>query len=417
MSSSCLNRFAFASLLLLTGFALAPLSARAQTYFVPKVDLSAEYHTDRELSRFSGSDATTGYIASLQAIMGKRTQRSDTEFRPRLRFQEYPDRSGVDPVDAFLDLSTNFRTEKSIYSLLASGSRQDTFNAEFGDASIDPDGPQTPPEHNDTGIVFVGNTRTEIELQPSMERALTERTRLNLTVDYDKVHYENTTRRARESYSLIYLTTTFKHELRPNTDIEIGPYISRYDSDETDGNRTDGAGVTVAWNHQVSEVSGTKFGISGERNKIDDPLLTGGEKKQTNWGAELSGYRRGQVSRFDYGVGRYLAASGIGSKTRRDELRFQLSRSLTPRLSFLGAVRGGSEQRLGFADASRDRSYARAELSMRYALTQTIYVGGGYRYAWQKYKDTDLNADDNVGFVSLTYQGLDIRRAAVRGTR
>ena len=113
-------------------------SGVAQNYVVPSVEVSSEYHTNRELNAAPGqADATTGYIATGQALIGKRTPRSQIELRPRVRFQEYPDRDGVDPVDLFLDLQGEFRTLRGIYSVLASASRQDTFNAEFGQAGID----------------------------------------------------------------------------------------------------------------------------------------------------------------------------------------------------------------------------------------------------------------------------------------
>jgi hypothetical protein len=405
---------------LIAGVAFASAAAfaqqvTAQTYVVPSVEVSSEYHTNRELTP-TAPDATTGYIATAQALMGKRTPRSQTELRPRVRFQEYPQRSGVDPLDVFLDLQSDFRTLTSEYSLLASFSRQDTFNAEFGSAGIDTTGPETPTAHNDTGIVFIGNTRTEFSVEPSFNHDVTERTSLGGTVGFDNVDYQNVAANAREDYRDVYLNMTLQHEIRPQTDFEIGPYVSRYET-KTDANRTDSAGVTFSWNHDVSKISHTEFSTSVERTKIEDPTVVSGQETQTNWGAEFKGYLRGQASRLDYGIGRYLAASGIGSKIRRDELRLQYSRQLTPRFDYRGAVRGGSEQRLGFVDDSRDRNYVRAEFFVRWFMTPTIYISGGYRFSWQKYKSFTGGADDNAALVLFGYRGLDIRRSAVRGSR
>jgi hypothetical protein len=413
MSSSFRNRAA-----LVAGVALAAGGAReaaAQTYFVPRVEVSSEYHTNRELTSVSAQeDATTGYIANMQALIGKRTPRSQTEIRPRLRFQEYPDRSGVDPVDGFFDLQSEFRTLNTTYSVLFSASRQDTFNAEFGDAVRDTTGPETPPENNDTGIVFVGNARTEFNVEPTMEHKISERMSLGATLEYDKVDYEQTSILTRQDYTNYSAQALLKEQLSPLSNIQFGPYVSRYEAAD-DSNTTDGAGLGVTWNYDISEISHTKFGVQVERTKIDAPAIFATEVNQTNWGAEFSGYRKGRASRFDYAIGRYLAASGIGSKTRRSEARVQYSRALSPRFSVVGAVRGGQEQRLGLADNSRDRNYIRSEFSMRFSFTRTLYLSTGYRYARQKYKDQLNPADDNAAFLLFGYNGLDIRRSAVRG--
>jgi hypothetical protein len=413
MSSSCRNTATVLAASIL-GFSFAG-EAAAQSYFVPTVELSSEYHTNRELTPVPGQeDAMVGYIATMQALIGKRTQRSQTEFRPRVRLQEYPDRSGVDPVDLFLDLQSDFRTLKGIYSILASASRQDSFNAEYGTAGIDTTGPETPESHNDTGIVFVGDTRTELRMRPSMQYKFTERTGFSAQVGYDKVDYEDQAITARQDYSDVTLETLLTHQLRPLSQLEVGPYVSRYKSTDT-GNRTDSAGLVLGWNYDVSEISQTSLTTSVERARIDDPTFASNRETETNWGVEFKGFRKGRASRIDYAVGRYLAASGIGSRVQRDELRAQYLRQLTPRFDYRGAVRGGTEERLGFADNSRDRNYVRAEFFVRWFMSQTLYISAGYRYSWQKYKSFPDDATDNAALVLFGFRGLDIRRNAVRG--
>ena len=287
MSSSCRSRAILAAALVVA--ATFATEAIAQSYIVPSVELSSEYHTNRELTPVEGqADPATGYVATAQALIGKRTPRSQTELRPRVRFQEYPDRNGVDPIDLFLDLQTDYRTLRGSYSLLASASRQDTFNAEFGQAGIDTTGPETPIGHNDTGIVFIGNTRTEFRVEPSMDHDISERTSVGATVGYDKVDYQDIAANAREDYTDVSLQTLLKHEIRPLTVLEIGPYVTRYEAAQ-DANRTDGAGVTLGWSHDVSRISHAEFNTSVERTKIDDPSLASGRESRTNWGAEFTG--------------------------------------------------------------------------------------------------------------------------------
>ncbi len=389
--------------------------ALPQSYFVPNVELSSEYHTNRELTSVPGqADATVGYIATLQALTGKRTQRSQTEVRPRVRFQEYPDRSGVDPVDLFLDLQSDYRMLRTKYSLLASASRQDTFNAEFGQAGIDTTGPEILPGRNDTGIVFVGVPRTEFRVQPSMDHSVSERTGLRALLRYDDVSYANVASAERQDYTDAGLEALFRHQISPLTEFDIGPYVSRYETSPAT-NRTDSAGATLGWKREVSEVSHMELTAGVERTRIHNLTLPNGRQTSTNWRAQLRGYRKWPASRLDYDLGRFLTGSGLGSKVERDELRVQYMRRMSPRWDYRGAVRGGSEQRLGRPDDSRDRNYVRAEFFVRWFMTQTMYISGGYRYAWQKYKGAANDASDNAALLLFGYRGLDIRRSAVRG--
>ena len=264
--------------------------------------------------------------------------------------------------------------------------------------------------------MFVGNTRTELRLRPSMEHEISERTRFGANLSYSNVNYEEQALTSRQDYNDFNLETLVKYLVRPQTEFWVGPYISRYEASE-DANRTDSAGVTFGWRHDVSEIYHLEITTAVERTKVEDPSLLSNTQTETNWGAEVSGYRMGRASRLDYGVGRYLAPSGIGSKVQRDELRLQYTRQWTSRFDYRGALRGGNEQRLGLDDGTRDRSYIRGEFFVRWFMTQTMYISGGYRYSWQKYKAFPDDADDNAALLLFGFRGLDVRRSAVRGAQ
>ncbi len=64
-----------------------------------------------------------------------------------------------------------------------------------------------------------------------------------------------------------------------------------------------------------------------------------------------------------------------------NQLRVQYDHIFTPRLIFNGALRVKESSRLG-SDSANTSDFARAELSLRWRLTLSWYVSGGYRYAW-----------------------------------
>src|SRR5688572_19745924 len=150
MSLSYRKQLAIAGLALM---ATAGAGAQ-QSYFIPSVEMSVEQHTNQELTPVAElSDDSTAYIATVEALWGRRTERVDTSLRPRIRVQEYPVREGIDPIEAFLDFQTLHKTLRGEYGLTAGFARQDSFHAEYGEAGFDDADPEAP-ERTDTGIVL-----------------------------------------------------------------------------------------------------------------------------------------------------------------------------------------------------------------------------------------------------------------------
>ena len=119
MSSWCRNsmrsRLAVATAMVLAGAAAAvgPVEA-AETYVRPQVDLRVENNDNFDMTPDPSQDSDVyGYIADLRALIGIATPRSDTSLRPRVRLQEYPDRDDRQRTEAFLDLKSSYRWERS----------------------------------------------------------------------------------------------------------------------------------------------------------------------------------------------------------------------------------------------------------------------------------------------------------------
>lgn len=385
-----------------------PLCQAQQTYFIPSVEVSAEQHTNRELQPVADlQDSSTAYIATLEALWGRRDERVDTYLRPRIRFQEYPDRKGIDPVEAFLDFQTRRRSLRGEYMLNAAFARQDSFNAEFGEAGFDGTDPEVP-DRTDTGIVLVGNTRTAYDLRPAFQYQLSERTGLRGALEFQDVSFEkNSLADARVGFRDIYLEGLLSRRLGPRGDIAAGPYVSRYEA-EDDLNTTDSFGFKVEWGYQWSELSHAAFDLLAERAEIDRPVA-GGDESTTSFGLGFTGVRKLQVSSLRYSIGRFLEPSTRGGKTERDEIRLQYDRALSPRLSLKSAVRLGRDQLYGNNEL-QDRDLARAEIALRWMVSQTWFVGGGYKYAWQDRESAVGDADDNSVFAVMGYRALDRRQ-------
>ena len=379
-----------------------------QTYFVPTVEAAAEWNTNRELITVPAlEDESVGYRLNALALWGRRTERSQFELRPRVQFQEFPDREGIDPVEYFLDLRGGHRTLKGETALFARYARQDVYNAEYGDAAFDEFDPDRP-DVTSSGIVFVGGTRETIEVEPSFLYEFSELTSMSGLINYRKVDYGDEFLTERVGYESPYAELMLIRALGPLVEFAIGPYASRSEADDG-SNETDTLGAKISLGYKWSETMYFTAAAVGERDEITDFTPTPVEDSVTDWGLEFTGYYRKRLAGVRYSIGRFLTPSTFGTRSTKDQIRVQYLRPLSPLMTFSGAVRFTRDQRVGDT-ANRDRDRALAELTLTRKLTPTWYVSGEYRYVWQDLGGGGGEADNNGILITVGYKGLNPAR-------
>lgn len=396
--------------------ALASAGAFAQqTYVVPRVEATAEWNSNRELVDLrSQEDGSTGYKLNADVLFGRRTQTTTFEARPRVQFQEFPDRDGIDPVDYALDARAERVGVKGTVGLLGRYARQDVFNAEYGSAGFDELQPNDPGV-DAGGIVFVGGTRETIRAEPSFRWNWSPLTAIGGSAYYERVDYSSDVAFNRVGYDAQYAELVVIRALGPRTEFHVGPYYAHSETD-TGSNETDSVGARLSWKYEATER--TRFSVSGvvERNDITD-YLPGGpvDTETTEWGLEVAGYYRQRVGGIRYSIGRFLRPSTLGSRRTADQVRVQYVRPLTPLLTLDFALRATRDQRIGGGEIAviEKRNRALAELTLTRQLTPTFYVTGGARYAWQDFAGTS-NATNYGAFLGFGWRGLDRREARTR---
>jgi hypothetical protein len=413
MSSS--SRSAVRRALLVAPLALASAPAFAQqTYVVPRVEATAEWNSNREMVEDgSQEDATEGYKINADVLVGRRTQTTTLEVRPRVQFQEFPDRDGVDPVDYALDARAEHVGVKGTVGAIARYARQDVFNAEYGNPGFDDLQPEDPGVDS-SGIVFVGGTRETARVEPSFRWNFSQRTAFGGSASYERVDYSSDIEFDRVGYDAQYAELVVIRALGPRSELEIGPYYAHSETD-TGSNETDSVGARVTWTHEATET--TYFTVSGvvEQNDITDFVPEPVESDSTEWGVEFSGFYRQRVGGIRYSIGRFLRPSTLGSRRASDQVRVQYIRPLSPLMTFNAALRATRDKRIGGDDVPvvENRDRAIAELTLTRQITPTFYVTGGARYAWQ-----DLGGESNANnygvFLGFGWRGLDRREARTR---
>jgi hypothetical protein len=388
----------------------ASLAWGAQVYVQPRFDLRTEVNDNFDLDPNGTPDGDIyGLIADAQTLVGIYTQRSETSVRPRVRFQEYPDRDELQRLEAFLDLRSKYQWERSEFLLFGRYSLQDSYNSETVGGEFDP----LDPNFSDNGgstTILVGETRQRFQLNPTYDYDVTERVSMGVGLDYQNVSYDvDSGPSTRTDYDFTIVDGSVAWSLTPQSQIGAGVYASQYQAKDDSG-ETDAYGAGVGYSYKWSDVTGFEAQLFYESNDVtvNEPVRS--EESTSGWGGSLTAYRKLEVSQWRFALSREYIPTGDGGKSESDLLRLQYNRDFSDRLSFLGIGRYELRNALTETGGGDDRDFARVDVSLEWLFTETWYVRGGYSYVWLDRQSTAGAADNNKLFVSVGYQGLRRQR-------
>lgn len=370
----------------------------------PRVDMRVEYNDNLDLDPITTSESEDyGYIAEMDVLLGIASPRGETSLRPRVRLQEYPDRDDTENVEGFLDMLSRYEWQRGVFTFNGNFAYQDLLNSDTsgGFDPLDPDG-----GNPDGGGTTIGQTRTTIGVRPTYEYRLSERTTIGTSVDYIATRYdadEGPTTRTDYDYGVVdgYLTWA----VSSRGSLTAGAYASRYETTD-DVEKTDAVGGRLGYAYRWSDTDGIEAAINYERNDTETLLPILFEESSSDIGGTLTAYRVLEVSEWRFSVGRWFIPSGDNGKSITDRFRLQYDRQFSPRLLFRGEGRYETRSAISELNQGNDRDFARADLSLKWMITQKWYVGGGYSYLWEDREQAVSDADNNRFFINFGYQGL-----------
>jgi hypothetical protein len=381
----------------------------ADTYWQPQAEARVENNDNFNLTPGGSPDSDVyGYIADLQALIGIATPRSDTSLRPRIRIQEYPDRDDIEKVESFFDLRSLYKWERAQLRTTGRYSRQDSYNVDTVGGEFDPLDPDAPVD-SDTGRVLTGETRTRVMVLPEFTFNATERTQLGVAADYQAVRYDSDGVSTQVDFDYYGGNGFVGWSLNPRSDLRVGAFVSTYEAQD-DSVTTDAYGGSVGYEYRWSEVAGIAVDMFYEQDDATRTLPVPSEDSMSGWGGNVSAYGQGEVSTWRVSAGRSFIPTGAGGKAQSDQFRMQYGRDITQRVRFTGAAR--YEARTGFTAQTQadDRDFARVDLGLRWMMSTTWYLEGGYAYIWEDRESASGDAVNNRLFVGVGYKGLDRQR-------
>ncbi len=384
----------------------------AQVFMQPSASVQAQTSSNIDLSTDSSDHKQTqGYSVDAATVIGIATPRSETTITPRVSYQYYPDQSDLDRLEAFLNFSTNYTSPRSTFRMYGIYDHRDERNAEQPAATFNeivPAGTNTAANGTttpETGRLRLGATRDDVLLVPTYGYKLTPRLGIGVSGTIESVRYSPDDDFSHIDFNYYQAKTYLGFDLNQRTGLSLGVYASKYDARNIDSRATSyGASVDVDFNWSPVWQSA----LSGiyQRTKIDQNEPTVFKDDVNAWGAEFSTTYIAQVSQVRFEIGRSITPSGGGGLYKSDQARLEYRRDLSERWQATGAVRYIRDGALSGVVNDNDRQYSRAELSLRWSITPTWFLQGGYGYTRQKYKIETGSADDNTVWLRFGYQGL-----------
>jgi len=405
VNRTIVSRASLALAILLTGTASA-----ADVHTQPQIDLRAEQNDNFGLVPGGGPNSDVyGYVADAVWLIDVATPRSGTTFRPRLKYQNFPDRSDLEKFEGFLDMHNQFRSERGTWDLYGHLSHEDLYNNETRGGDFDPVDPGAG-GGSDSGDIIIGETREEFSLRPNYEYRATERTSIGGGLEYVTTRYDaDQGVPTKTDYNFGQANAYLSWRVNPTSNVRSGIYASKYEARDNSED-IDAKGISVGYDHRWSEVTGLDMVVFYEENDITefDPILT--KETTSNFGGELTAYRKFEITEWRFSVGRSYVPTGDGGKSELDLLRLQYERQLSQRLTFRGVGRYESRNALGNTDAGIDRDFARADLQLKWMISRNWYLGGGYAYMWEDKASATQTGDNNKLYINFGYQGLPYDR-------
>ena len=396
------------SLFAATSMSFALNAAAADVQTEPRLDLRVEQNDNLDLDPVTDSDSDVlGYIAEADLLVGIASPRGETSLRPRLRFQDYPDRSDFERVEGFVDMLSTYQWQRSRFEFIGNFAHQDLYNADTPGGGFDP----LDPGGGDPGggAAVIGQTRTSLGVRPTFEHEITERARIGMFVDWLTAKYDaDEGEPTRTDYDFGLVDGYFTWAVGPNSDFTVGAYASKYEADD-EIETTDAIGGRLGYTYRWNDTDGLEATVNYERNETEALVPVAFEETSSEVGGSLTAFRELEISEWRFSVGRYFVPTGDSGKAVIDRFRLQYDRLFSERLSFRGAARYDSRTGVSELNAGNDRDYARVDLSLKWLITQKWYVGGGYSYIWEDREQAVSDAQNNRFFVNFGYQGLSQR--------
>jgi hypothetical protein len=388
--------------------ALSCAATAADWEMNPTVEAGYLFDDNYRLAQPGNEIEVQGPVADAALEFRARNPAGEFSFTPRIRATYFPDQQELDTVDYFallywLNQGQRLRTE-----VRGDFSQQDIVNSEQPDAEVPGGGTDAglgEADFGDAGRVFIPNRRTRGSVRPTLEYELSTRRSLEFGANATAVTFDEEIPGAQVDYNNYDVTAGLVTRVTPVSSFTVRARGAQFDIDSAADSTSYGA--ELQWDTRSASERRTFLRAGAQRVDFRDG------DSATAWlaGAGVSmPIGRNQLF-FD--LSRSVGPSSSGAVITRDQLRMRWSRDLTPRVALLAGVRGTHDEDVDEDSLFQPRSYATGDIGLQWRWEEEFSLRVAYDYTWQEFDDTLLDqeaATSSGAMVSVLYQPLNRRR-------
>jgi hypothetical protein len=395
------------SMAVFAALATPPAARAADVYIQPAGSLTVEGDTNLDLDP-GQKTRTEGNLVSASSIIGVATPDSDSFIRPRVEYRNYPEDSGDNRVEGYLDFNSTFRSQRSSTAVYGSLEHLDELNAELPSALYDNLNPVSPTSP-ETGKAVIGATRDSALVVPTYNFHYSPLLGFGFSGLYQRIDYSPNDAVAHVDFAYYFGKASATYTLSPRSELSIGAFDAKYEATRYFSDAR-GAGGTLDLDTDWTPLFSTTASVVYEHVEVDTAIPTPFRGSKNAFGATVSAAYKTLVSQYRVNAGQLVTPSGGGSLFLTDQIKAEYDRDINYRWSVTGAILALHNRGITSNLDVDNRTYVQTLAEVSYNLSPTWYLQGGARYMWEKYQINTSGAADTRVYFRIGYKGLPPRR-------
>lgn len=380
----------------------AGTAAAADWEFNPKVEAGYLYDNNFRLTAPGTEIEVQGPMADASVELRSLYQTGEFSFTPRVRATYFPSESDLDTTDYYGDLYWLHRGQKLQTQVTGQFSQEDVVNSEQPDAEVPGNAVLGDTNFGDAGRVLVKNRRTRGSLLPSMTYEMTPRNALELAANVTDVTFDRQITGAQMDYRSADILAGVKTRISETSSFTTRVRAAKFDIDSDGDSKS--YGLEFQWDTQ--NAAGTETFLRGGAQQVQ--LLT---KNETAWLAGAGVSRAIGRNQLFFDLSRSVGPSSAGLVISRDQLRLRWSRDMTPRLQLQAGLRGTHDDAIDSESTFQPRLYATGDVGLQWHWQEEFSLRLAYDYTWQKFDNAISDPARSSGATAtVLYQPLQRRR-------
>ncbi len=382
--------------------ALLSNSASAAVWlFDPTVTLSQEYDDNYRLATSSSNEdeVSTTELSGELALKGK-SERLDVKAILKLDAVNYSgDDDNLDEKNnQSVRLTSAYRvTERNRFSLKGNYFRDTIVRTTQLLFLPDDDVPFDPDQDVDVNLVRDDARRTRLRISPGWNYRLNESTSLGLGYQYRDLSFSGESSNSNLIESDAQRISVSLKKRVTEKDRITGRISETYYRPDNDRD-VDTLALTLGWVHKFSESFEMDFKIGGRDSDFDNAQKSSDSGFVGNIGAT----KRTDRTAYRINIERRESPSSSGNQVEVDEIRMDIQRRITEKLTFNFRGRYFDTETSDGSNSDSNREYFSFEPELSWRFLPSWVAGAGYKYT-EEDQDEGGSGDSNSAFINISW--------------